>query len=724
MTFSRQILVGLGAGLATGLLLGELVAPLAIVAEAFIRLLQMTVLPYVTVSIISSLGSLSLSQARQLGIRAGAVLLGIWAIALGVTLLFPLAFPSVETATFFSTSLLDRPVPFNFVDLYIPSNPFHALANSIVPAVVLFSVIVGVALIGVERKQALLEVLQTASVVISRATRGVTRLSPYGLFAVAAVAAGTLTIEQLERIEVYLLAYVAITLVVALWLLPGLIALLTGISVRHLLSRALDPLIVAFVAGDLFIVLPGLIEACKDLLSERHDDPAVSGLPDVIVPVAFNFPHTGKLLSLSFIPFAAWFADAPLSASDYPQLIGAGFLSFFGSLNAAVPFLLDLFHLPADTFQLFLATSVINSRFGTLVAAMHTIAMAILGSLALTGGLRWPIRRIVRFGVVTTLLLVGTLGGLRALFATVLREEFTGAEVIYSMTSRFGGPPARLSQEFPAESSTDTPGQGVLNAIRERGALRVAVLRERMPFVFKNREGGLVGMDVELAQMLAADIGVSVQFYQTEVRELPALLGSGRCDIAMSGISVTPERAAKLLFSTPYLDETLAFVMNDHLRDGFTSWDAIRALGRVRVAIPDILEYRLAVRSRAPDLELITIGAIEDLFRPGDDVVAYVLPAERGSVLTLLHPSYSVVVPQPDRIRLPVAFPLATDDGRWATFINSWIELRRRDGTLDELYGYWILGHRATPAKPRWSIVRNVFGWVDGSPSPDSTKVQ
>ena len=54
---------------------------------------------------------------------------------------------------FFSTSLVERREPFNFIDLYIPSNPFYSLANNIVPAVVLFSVVVGVSLIGVERKE-------------------------------------------------------------------------------------------------------------------------------------------------------------------------------------------------------------------------------------------------------------------------------------------------------------------------------------------------------------------------------------------------------------------------------------------------------------------------------------------------------------------------------------------------------------------------------------------
>ena len=112
----------------------------------------------------------------------------------------------------------------------------------------------------------------------------------------------------------------------------------------------------------------------------------------MIVPASFNFPHTGKLLSISFILFAGWFADAAIPVADYPRLAVTGLLTFFGSLNAAVPFLLDLFRIPADTFQLFLATGVINSRVGTLVAAMHTVTVALLGACAIGGMLRFERR--------------------------------------------------------------------------------------------------------------------------------------------------------------------------------------------------------------------------------------------------------------------------------------------------------------------------------------------
>ena len=345
MSSSTKILVGLASGVLVGLFFGEHAGVLKVVADGFVKLLQMTVLPYITLSIITSLGALSFEQVKTLGLRAGTVLIGLWGLALVFTFLIPFAFPDIETASFFSATLVERRPPFNFVDLFIPSNPFYALSNNVVPAVVLFSVFVGVALIGVERKQTALDVFGVAKEALSSATKFVVSLTPYGIFAIAAHTAGTLSLEQVARIQVYLITYVIVALLVALWVLPGLISALTPFRYKDVLGPTRDALITAFMAGDLFIVLPILIQACKELL-ERHRlvDDSTRTLPDVIVPTSFNFPHTGKLLSISFILFAGWFADAAVPVTEYPRLALTGLLTFFGSLSAAVPFLLD--HVP------------------------------------------------------------------------------------------------------------------------------------------------------------------------------------------------------------------------------------------------------------------------------------------------------------------------------------------------------------------------------------------
>ena len=125
MTFSTKILIGLAAGIVTGLFLGERAAALDVVADGFVKLLQMTVLPYVTVSIVSSLGrARPTTRPARSACASGAVLAGLWLVALVFAFLMPLAFPTVENASFFSTTLrASGAPPFDFVDLYIPVQP-------------------------------------------------------------------------------------------------------------------------------------------------------------------------------------------------------------------------------------------------------------------------------------------------------------------------------------------------------------------------------------------------------------------------------------------------------------------------------------------------------------------------------------------------------------------------------------------------------------------------
>ena len=195
----------------------------------------------------------------------------------------------------------------------------------------------------------------------------------------------------------------------------------------------------------------------------------------------------------------------------------------------------------------------------------------------------------------------------------------------------------------------------------------------------------------------------------------PQLLAAGRVDLAMTGTPVTPERAGEMLFSEPYMDETLGFVVKDHLRDRFSSWANIRELGSFSVAMPNLPYYVDQIRRRAPTLKLDlveTLNVIENGLKQAT-LDATVLPAESGSVLTLLYPKYTVVVPGPDTVKIPLAYPVARRDQEWAQFINTWIELKRRDGTIDALYGHWILGKYAVKREPRWSVIRNVLHWVD-----------
>jgi len=227
--------------------------------------------------------------------------------------------------------------------------------------------------------------------------------------------------------------------------------------------------------------------------------------------------------------------------------------------------------------------------------------------------------------------------------------------------------------------------------------------------VFDNERGELVGLDVEMALQLARDLGVSLELVRVDSRLLDTGLDPSVCDVVMSGVAITADRALRVRYSAPYLDETVAFLVADHRRAEFATWDAIRA-AHLRLGVPNASYYLDRTRARLPSATIVPFDSPSRMFDPVDPPLdAMVLTAERGSAYTLLHPEYSVVVPRPGTVKVPLAYVIAGRDGPLTAVIDTWIDLKRKDGTVDELFAHWIQGRDATPHQRRWSILDDVL---------------
>lgn len=717
MSLSAKIFLGMGLGILVGLFFGEEAAGLHVIGDAFIQLLQMTILPFVVLSLVTGVGRLTYTEALSLAKKAGAVLLVLWALAVAMVAAIPLAFPDWASASFFSPALAEEPKSVDFLRLYIPSNPFYSLANSLVPAAVLFSLASGAALIGIDNKQRLLEPLTVLMEAMARVTGFVVELAPFGVFAIASGAAGTMELEQLGRLQVYMVTFIASALVLTLWILPALVVNLTPLSYRDVVQPVRHALITAFATGNHFIILPILTKRGRELLrrAELGSDDTDAAV-EVIVPTSFTFPTTGVLLSLSFVPFAGWFVGAHVSIAQYPAFLTSGVVTFFSGPIVALPFLLDLLRIPADMFQLFVTVDVFTGRFGALLAAMHIWVLALLGSCAMAGRLQVRWAKLATYLATSAALTLVTLGATRLFFTYAVDPEYTKYKQFVDMELRHEPVKARVVQPGDAMEPTIGTSGGRLQEIRRRGVLRVGYMTDSLPFAFRNAAGSLVGFDIEMAHLLARTMNVNLELVKMERGEdLVVALDAGVCDIVMSGSAVSPDGTERLAFSTPYLDTTVGFLVEDYRRDDFSTWDAIRRLPHPRIALAaQSPYYRSYLEGLVPRAEVVPIDSLRDFFRTGDggfDAAATV--AEAGSAWTLVYPAYTVTVPLPNPVKIPLAYPMPRGERALLDFVNAWIELKRRDGTLDTVYNHWILGKGAERKEPRWSVVRNVLHWFD-----------
>jgi len=713
MSLATRVLIGFVLGVGCGIFFGEIIAPVGVIGDAFIRLLQMTVLPYVVVSLMLGLGRLGSRDAGRLLGRAGLLIAVVWVAALTIVLLMPLAYPDWDSASFFSTSLVEPTPTIDFVELFIPANPFNSLAFGKVPAIVLFSLALGAALMGIADKGRVLDALEVVSEALSRVAKAIVRFAPIGVFAITARAAGTLDVGQFQALELYLATYLVCWAVIALWFLPALTAAVTPLTYREIMGPARDAFVTAFATGSVFVVLPILADHCKRLVGKcaPESEEAVDSV-DVLIPLAFVFPGAGTLLILGFVLFAGWLAGSAVTIGQIPGFLVSGVLTLFGSTMVAIPFLLDLLRIPADLFQLYVVSDVFTGRFGMLASAIFTLVWSTMAACAVAGAARVDRRRLIRTAVVTVVLAVVGLLGVNALFTYVVPHEYAGAQRFASL--ELTGPHVEVTVidqddlEPRAEDVSST-----LDRIRARGAIRIGYREDMLPFSFPGSTGELIGHDIDLAHTLAHDLGVGLELVAVEDADVPELLNTGAIDMAMSGFAVTTERASQVEFSQPYMDETLAFVVPDHRRNEFSSQQSVRALTDLTVGVPNLPGLVSRVREYLPAAQVVVLESPRDFFdQPDVAVDALVYSAEAGSAWSLLYPQFSVVVPQPDVVRLPIAFPLAPGDDRMRLFVNTWIELKRGDGTLSRVFDYWFLGREPESSSHRWSVIRDVLGWV------------
>lgn len=714
MSLSARVLIGLGLGIVTGVVLGDLAAPLGLLGQVFILLLQMPVLPYVALSLAASLGRLDYGSAVELAKKGGSLLVVLWVFSLLMVTAYPLTFPQWESAAFFSTSLVTPPATTFMLGMYIPANIFKSLAENMVPAVVLFSVIFGVTLIGMKEKENLLQMMDLGVATLAKISRFVAELAPIGVFAITAAAAGTMSFGEIGRLQVYVIGYLATSLVMALWVMPGLIASLTPLTYRQIVGPVRDVLVTAFATGNLFIVLPMLGEKSFEIVKGcAEDEDEAHRLVNVIVPTSFNFPNVGKLMTLTFVPFAGWFSGAEITWGQFPSFLVSGLFTFFGAIPVAIPFLLDQLRIPADMFEIYLVlNNLVNVRVGTLMSAMHIIVLAVLGSYWIMGlPIRW--KGLVRYGIISAAITVLAVGGSRVVMETAIPHSYEQGDVFQEMTYSQEYPEAVLHDGLPEPLPG---GEGVprVRRIKDRGFLRVGYFRDRLPFAYHNTAGQVVGYDAEMAQILAADLGVQLEFVKIEKEDMKQVLDEGRVDLVMSGSVVTTDRLLDYTFSDPYMTQTLAFLVPDHEVGRFSDAAALADLDSVTVGLAADPFIQKVIHRVLPNARQVAIDSPRAYLRgemPELDAVVY--SAQAGSAWTLVYPGYSVAVPHPVVLEAPAAYPVAARDAEFAQFVSQWIDLKRNKGDLAILFDHWITGKTAKEEGPRWSVVRNVFGWGD-----------
>src|SRR6185369_9214860 len=93
----------------------------------------------------------------------------------------------------------------------------------------------------------------------------------------------------------------------------------------------------------------------------------------------------------------------------------------------------------------------------------------------------------------------------------------------------------------------------LLQTVKARGTLKVAMEGVYPPFNFKEKNGELAGYDVDVARLVASKLGVKLEFVTSEWASILAGLASNKYDVIISQVGINPKREQVFDFSSPYI---------------------------------------------------------------------------------------------------------------------------------------------------------------------------
>ncbi|MGP1908551.1 L-cystine transporter [Metabacillus sp. JX24] len=358
VSFSKRVFAALGLGIVLGFALQFIYGPenevllesigwYSIVGSGYVKLLQMIVMPLVFISILSAFTKLKLSgnigkiSILVLGILVGTTAISA-AIGIGTSLGFNLEAVQIEQgeaetargealdATY--TEIQDQTFPQKVLEL-LPGNPFldftGARPTSTI-AVVIFAAILGLAFLGVKRKEPqhaelFAKIVDAFYAVIMRVVTLILRLTPYGVLAIMTKTVASSDLDSILKLGKFVIAsYVAL---LVMFIIHLLLLTLAGLNPVTYVRKVFPVLAFAFTSRTSAGTLPLNISTQTKKL----------GVPEGIANFAGSFGLTigqngcaGIYPAMLAVMIAPTVGIDPLSPSFIFTLIAVVAISSFG----------------------------------------------------------------------------------------------------------------------------------------------------------------------------------------------------------------------------------------------------------------------------------------------------------------------------------------------------------------------------------------------------------
>jgi len=267
-----------------------------------------------------------------------------------------------------------------------------------------------------------------------------------------------------------------------------------------------------------------------------------------------------------------------------------------------------------------------------------------------------------------------------AMFAT------TGVEAQRKTTGK------ATPSKIPAPAAATLTNEDTLTNIRRRNRIDVG-LASFIPWAMHDKNGNMIGFNIEVAKKLAADLGVELNIMPAGHVSLLPDLTNKRYDILITGMYPTPSRAILANFSEPYSTSKIELIAS---RDKMGRKDEKKDFDddSVTIGIISGTVYGNYAASEFPkaktqmfDDEASMIEAV------GNGTISAAIASKPGPEFAIKHSNGKIYKPFSKPLgEMDESFAIRKGDIDFLSYLNTWIRYYERNGWLEKQRNYWFEG--------------------------------
>lgn len=235
------------------------------------------------------------------------------------------------------------------------------------------------------------------------------------------------------------------------------------------------------------------------------------------------------------------------------------------------------------------------------------------------------------------------------------------------------------------------PASPVLARVVESGKLRVAMTGDQPPLNARSKSGELIGFEVDLAQLLARSMQVELQIVEKPFSAVLDAVVKGEADLAMSGITITPERNLRVAFVGPYFVSGKSVLTKSQT---LAAADEAADIDdpAVRLAALEGSTSEQFVKLVLPKTTLVPVDGYEAGVKKvlDDEVDALVADYPICLLSVLRHPDRGLASLLTPLTIEPVGIALPANDALLVNLVQNYLSALKATGVLEALRATWF----------------------------------